>query len=132
MLFRSDAEQFAEEDKVEKQKVETRNNADALVFQTEKTLKDLGDKVSSEDKGKIEAEISNVKSALAGTDTDAIKSASEKLSQVSYDVFGKVYQQANAQAASGDQAGAQAEQAPPEDNVVDADYEVVDDEKKDK
>jgi len=130
-----DAEQFAEDDKKEKEKVEIRNNADSLVFQTEKTLKDLGDKVSSEDKGKIEAEVSNVKSALAGTDTDAIKAATEKLSQVSYDVFGKVYQQANAQAsAAGPQDGPQggAEQAPPEDNVVDADYEVVDDEKKDK
>mgnify|MGYP000610358980 CR=1 FL=1 len=131
-----DAEQFAEEDKKEKEKVEIRNNADSLVFQTEKTLKDLGDKVSSEDKGKIEAEVSSVKSALAGTDTDAIKAATEKLSQVSYDVFGKVYQQANEQQANaaGAQEGAQgnAEQAPPDDNVVDADYEVVDDEKKDK
>lgn len=130
-----DAEQFAEADKKEKEKVEIRNNADSLVFQTEKTIKDLGDKVSSEDKGKIEAEIATVKSALAGTDTDAIKAATEKLSQVSYDVFGKVYQQANAQAGTADaQGGPQdgAQQAPPDDNVVDADYEVVDDEKKDK
>lgn len=130
-----DAEQFAEADKKEKEKVEIRNNADSLVFQTEKTIKDLGDKVSSEDKGKIEAEIATVKSALAGTDTDAIKAATEKLSQVSYDVFGKVYQQANAQAgAAGAQGGPQdgAQQAPSDDNVVDADYEVVDDEKKDK
>lgn len=131
-----DAEQFAEEDKKEKEKVEIRNSADSLVFQTEKTIKDLGDKVSSEDKGKIEAEISNVKSALAGTDTDAIKAATEKLSQVSYDVFGKIYQQANAQAGAAGNAGGQggasdgAQQAPPDDNVVDADYEVVDDEKK--
>lgn len=130
-----DAEQFAEEDKKEKEKVEIRNNADSLVFQTEKTIKDLGDKVSSEDKGKIEAEIATVKSALAGSDTDAIKAATEKLSQVSYDVFGKVYQQANAQANTADAQEASqggAEQAPPDDNVVDADYEVVDDEKKDK
>ncbi len=130
-----DAEQFAEADKKEKEKVEIRNNADNLVFQTEKTIKDLGDKVSSEDKGAIEAEIATVKSALAGTDTDAIKAATEKLSQVSYDVFGKVYQQANAQAgAAGAQGGPQdgAQQAPTDDNVVDADYEVVDDEKKDK
>ncbi len=130
-----DAEQFAEDDKKEKEKVEIRNNADSLVFQTEKTIKDLGDKVGSEDKGKIEAEVSNVKSALAGTDIDAIKAATEKLSQVSYDVFGKIYQQANAQAnAAGAQNGPQdgAEQAPLDDNVVDADYEVVDDEKKDK
>ncbi len=131
-----DAEQFAEADKKEKEKVEIRNNADSLVFQTEKTIKDLGDKVSSEDKAKIEAEISTVKSALAGTDTDAIKAATEKLSQVSYDVFGKIYQQANAQANAAGAGGAgyqqDAQQAPPDDNVVDADYEVVDDEKKDK
>lgn len=129
-----DAERFAEEDKVEKEKVEIRNNADTLVFQTEKTIKDLGDKVSSEDKGKIEAEIAGVKSALAGTDNDAIKAASEKLSQVSYEVFGKVYQQANEQqAAAGGTAGAgDAQQTPPDDNVVDADYEVVDEDKKDK
>ena len=119
--------------------MEIRNNADALVFQTEKTIKDLGDKVSSEDKGKIDAELSNVKSALADTDTDAIKAATERLSQVSYDVFGKVYQQANAQqsAAGGEyQAGPQPDaeggSAPKEDDVVDADYEVVDDDKKNK
>ncbi len=130
-----EAEQFAEADRKEKEKVEIRNNADSLVFQTEKTIKDLGDKISSEDKAKIDTEVANVKSTLAGTDTDAIKAATEKLSQVSYDVFGKVYQQANAQAnAAGAQAGPQdsAQQAPPDDNVVDADYEVVDDDKKDK
>ncbi len=136
-----DAEQFAAEDKKEKERVEIRNNADALVFQTEKTLKDLGDKVSSEDKGRIDAEVSNVKSALAGTDTDAIKAAADRLSQVSYDVFGKVYSQANAQANAGGAAGAGfdpgagaggQQSAPNDDNVVDADYEVVDDDKKNK
>ncbi len=134
-----DAEKFAAEDKKEKERVEIRNNADSLVFQTEKTLKDLGDKVSSEDKGKLDAEISNVKSALAGTDTDVIKSATERLSQLSYDVFGKVYQQANAQAGAagggyqaGPQPGADMGSAPKEDDVVDADYEVVDDDKKNK
>jgi chaperone protein DnaK len=134
-----DAEKFAAEDKKEKERVEIRNTADSLVFQTEKTIKDLGDKVSSEDKGRIDAEISNVKSALAGTDTDAIKDASERLSQVSYDVFGKVYQQTNAQAGAagggyqaGPQPGADNGGAPKEDDVVDADYEVVDEDKKDK
>lgn len=127
-----EAEKFAEEDKKEKERVEIRNNADALVFQTEKTLKDLGDKVSSEDKSKIDAEISNVKSALAGTDSVAIKAAADKLSQVSFDIFGKVYQQANAQAAGGQAGASHSEQAPPDDNVVDADYEVVDDDKKEK
>jgi molecular chaperone DnaK len=131
-----DAERFAAEDKKEKERVEIRNNADSLVFQTEKTLKDLGDKVSSEDKGRIDAEISNVKSALAGTDSDAIKAATDRLSQMSYDVFGKVYQQANAQAGAAGGGGANygggqdgSQSAPHDDNVVDADYEVVDDDK---
>ena len=127
-----DADKFAETDKLEKEKAEIRNNADALVFQTEKTMKDLGDKVSSEDKGKIDAEISSVKSALNGTDNNAIKEATEKLSSVSYEIFGKIYQQADAQANT---AGAEpqqpgADQAKPEDDVVDAEYEVVDDDKK--
>ena len=130
-----DAEKFAEEDKKEKERVEIRNNADALVFQTEKTLKDLGGKVDSADKGKIEAEVANVKSALAGEDSAAIKAATEKLSEVSYEIFGKVYQQANAQAntagAGAGPEGAGGSQAAPEDDVVDAEYEVVDDDKKD-
>ncbi|MGI5849640.1 MAG: molecular chaperone DnaK [Christensenellales bacterium] len=128
-----DAEKFAEDDKKEKEKIEIRNNADAMVFQTEKTLKDLGDKVSSEDKGKIDAEIANVRSALAGTDIDAIKAATDKLSSVSYDVFGKVYQQANAQGnaagAAGPGGATGTDQGKPDD-VVDAEYEVVDDDKK--
>jgi len=125
-----EAEQFAAQDKKEKERVEIRNNADALVFQTERTLKDLGAKVSSEDKARIEAEISSVRSALNGTDTDAIKAAADKLSQVSYEVFGKVYSQQNAAGAGPGPGGAQS--APHDDNVVDADYEVVDDDKQDK
>ncbi len=128
-----DAEKFAEEDKVEKEKVEIRNNADALVFQTEKTIKDLGDKVSADDKAKIEADIENVKTALGGEDNDLIKQATDKLSEVSYEIFSKVYNQADAQAGAADGAeagaGAQGQEAPPEDDVVDADYEVVDDDK---
>ncbi|MDD5017820.1 MAG: Hsp70 family protein, partial [Eubacteriales bacterium] len=130
-----DAERFEEEDKKEKERVEIRNNADSLVFQTEKTLKDLGGKVSSEDKGRIDAEIANVKSALAGSDSDAIKAAADKLSEVSYDVFGKVYQQTDAQANTAGAAGPEGAGkggAAPDDDVVDADYEVVDDEKDDK
>jgi len=129
-----EAEMYAAQDKKEKERVEIRNNADALVFQTERTLKDLGAKVSSEDKARIEAEISNVRSALSGTDTDAIKAAADKLSQVSYEVFGKVYSQANAQqnAAGAGPGPGGAQSAPHDDNVVDADYEVVDDDKQNK
>ena len=131
-----DAEKFAEQDKQEKEKVEIRNNADSLVFQTEKTLKELGDKVGSDDKAKIEAEIANVKSVLESGDSSVIKAASDKLSEVSYEVFGKVYQQADAQAnaagagGAAGAAGGNQGNAAPEDDVVDAEYEVVDDDKK--
>ena len=131
----NEAERFAGEDKKRKEEVETRNHADQLVYTTEKTLKELNDKVSSDDKSKIEAALSDLRKTLEGTDSAMIKTASEKLTEVSYEIFGKIYQQANAQAgAAGAQGGPQdgAQQAPPDDNVVDADYEVVDDEKKDK
>jgi len=127
-----EAERFAEEDKNRKEEVEVRNSADSLIYQTEKTLKDLGSKVSAEDKAKIESEIETLKAAVAGTDIELIKTATEKVSSVSYEVFGKVYQQdANAQNAQNAQSGqAGAQQPPKDDNVVDADYEVVDDDKK--
>ena len=131
-----DAEQYANEDKARKEEVEIRNHADSMVYSTEKTLKELGDKLSAEDKGKIEAEIANVKKAMEGTDSAAIKAASDKLTEVSYDVFGKIYQQAQQQnpgAGAGfngsDAGSANTGSAPHDDNVVDADYEVVDDQK---
>ena len=120
-----EAEQFANEDKQRKEEVETRNHADSMVYSTEKTLKELGDKIPADDKAKVEAEIAAVRSALEGSDSAAIKAASEKLTEVSYEVFGKIYQQAQQEAAANgaQQGGAQ----PNDDNVVDADYEVVDD-----
>ena len=131
-----EAERFANEDKKRKEEVETRNQADSLVYQTEKTVKDMGDKISEADKAKINAEVENLKSALNGTDTAAIKVATEKLTEVSYDVFGRVYQQEAAQNGGnpgggfnpgdmGGNAGAKKD----DDGVVDADYEVVDDNK---
>jgi molecular chaperone DnaK len=115
-----EAEKYAAEDKKRKEEVEVRNNADSLVYQTEKNLKDLGDKLTSEDKARIEAELNNVKEALKGTDTEAIKAAAEELTKVFYDISGKIYQ-AN--------AGAQgpAGEASQDDNTVDADYKVEDD-----
>ncbi|BDF58547.1 chaperone protein DnaK [Christensenellaceae bacterium] len=134
-----EAEQFAQEDKDRKAEVEARNNADSLVYQTEKTLKDLGDKVSADDKKKIEDEVAATKEALKTTNIDQIKSATEKLQNVSFETFGKIYQQAGGDpnAAAGGagfdpnynpNSGADAKK---DDNVVDADYEVVDDDKKD-
>lgn len=130
-----DAEQFANEDKERKKEVETRNHADSMVYFTEKTLKELGDKLSADDKAKVEAEVKAVQEALKGTDTAAIKAASEKLTEVSYEVFGKIYQQAQQEAAANGGAGFDPNAAnggaqQGDDTVVDADYEVVDDDKK--
>ncbi len=129
-----EAEQYAAEDKKNKESVETRNQADGLVYNTERTLNELGDKIASDDKAKIQTEIDAVKSALAGTDTDAIKTASDKLAQVSQEIFGKIY--ASAQAAAGAQGAPGAEQSqtsggadPGNGNTYDADYEVVDEDK---
>ena len=126
-----EAEKYAAEDKKNKEAVEERNKADNMVFQTERTLKELGEQVSAEDKSRIESEIQAVKKALEGTDIEAIKAASEKLTNVSYEVFGKIYQQ-QAQNAQGAQGGAQAGNAggaQEEQKVYDADYEVVDEDK---
>ena len=130
-----DAEQFANEDKERKEEVETRNHADSMVYSTEKTLKELGDKLSADDKAKVEAEVKAVQEALKGTDTAAIKAASEKLTEVSYEVFGKIYRQAQQEAAANGGAGFDPNAAnggaqQGDDTVVDADYEVVDDDKK--
>ncbi len=122
----SEAERFASEDKQRKEEVETRNHADQLVYTTEKTLKELGDKVSADDKSKIEAALSDLRKTLEGTDSAMIKTASEKLTEISYEIFGKIYQQAQ-QANPGQAAGGG---APHDNTVVDADYEVVDDDKK--
>lgn len=115
-----EAEKYAAEDKKRKEEVETRNHADSLVYQTEKNLKDLEGKLSSEDKAKIEAELNNVKEALKGTDTEAIKAATEELTKVFYDISSKIYQ---ASAAQQGHPGAE----PQDDNTVNADYKVEDD-----
>ena len=130
-----DAEQYANEDKARKEEVEQRNHADSLIYSTEKTLKELGDKVSADDKAKIEAQIADLKKAMEGTDVNMIKTGCEKLTEISYEAFGKIYQQQAAQqgAAGADpNAAQQANQSgdSSDDNVVDADYEVVDDDKK--
>ena len=133
-----EAEQFANEDKKRKDEVETRNHADTLVYETEKTMKELGDKIAESDKSRINAEVENVKSALNGSDSEAIKAATEKLTEVSYEVFGKIYQQQAQQnggaagfdpnagaAGSGNNGGSNGSNGN-DDGVVDADYEVVD------
>ena len=122
-----DAEAHAEEDKKRKEEIEVRNNAESLVYNSEKTLAELGDKISSEEKAKVEAEIENTKKALEGTDTEAIKAATEKLTTAFYAVSEKLYNAAQ-QASQGANAGAEANtEGPKQDengNVYDADYKV--------
>ena len=119
-----DAEAHAEEDKKQKEEVEVRNQADSLVYSTEQTLNELGDKVNADLKGKTEAAIADAKKALEGSDIEAIKSSSEALQSVAYELAQIVY--ADAQQASGAGDGAA---AAGDDDVVDADFEVVDDDK---
>ena len=123
-----EAERFAGEDKKRKEEVETRNAADQLIYSTEKSLRELGDKMSEQDKGFINNGIEDLKRALEGSDVAAIKSATERLSEVSYNAFGKIYQQQAAQGQAQQGGSAGPDQQPPhgDDNVVDADYEVVD------
>ena len=123
-----EAERFAGEDKKRKEEVETRNAADQLIYSTEKSLRELGDKMSEQDKGFINNGIEDLKRALEGSDVAAIKSATERLSEVSYNAFGKIYQQqaAQGQAQQGGSAGPDQQSPHGDDNVVDADYEVVD------
>ncbi|EOU1489526.1 molecular chaperone DnaK [Clostridium perfringens] len=129
-----EAEQFAEEDKKRKEAIEVKNNAEQTVYQTEKTLNELGDKVSAEEKSEIEAKIEEVKKVKDGDDIEAIKKAMEDLTQAFYKVSEKLYQQnGGAQGQGFDpnnmgeaNAGAGATNNN-DDNVVDADFEVQDD-----
>ena len=93
-----DAEAHASEDKKRKEEIETRNNAESLVYNSQKTLDELGDKISAEEKSKAEAEIANVNKALEGKDVEEIKKATESLTQVFYSISSKLYQNAQAQA----------------------------------
>ena len=111
-----EAEQYAEEDKKRKEAIEIRNNADQLVYQSEKTLAELGDKVEQADKDAVQAEVDKVKEALKGTDNEQIKAATEALQQKFYEISTKLYQQANPQG----QPGANAQ--PGGENVYDADF----------
>ena len=123
-----EAEKYAEEDKKRKEEVETRNNAESMVYQSEKTLGEVADKIDAADKDAVQAEIDKVKEALKGTDTEAIKAATEALQQKFYSISEKLYQQANPQGANPqDFAGAQgAQNGAADDNVYEADYREVD------
>ena len=122
-----EAEQYAAQDKKLKEEVETRNQADQMVYQCEKTLADMGDKIPADDKGKVQGALDKLKETLKGQDTAAIKADTEALQQAFYAVSEKLYQQANPQGAQpGGDAGAQ------EGQYYDADYKVVDDDEQKK
>ena len=118
-----EAEQFAAEDKARKDEVDTHNAADQTIYQTEKTLGELGDKIDASEKSKIQAAVDNLKELNKGTDIAAIKAATEEVQKAFYAASEKLYQQANPQGQAGPQGGYQ---APGDDGVVDADYETVD------
>ena len=127
-----DAEAHAAEDKKKKDEIEARNEAESLMYNCQKTVDELGDKISGEEKAKATAEIENVKKALEGSDIDKIKEATEKLKQAFYAMSEKLYVQANPNGAAGAGANAGAGAGPQTDangNVYNADYKVEDDKK---
>ena len=131
-----DAEAHASEDKKKKEEIEARNNAESLVYNCQKTVDELGDKISSEEKAKAETEIANVKKALEGSDVEAIKSATEKLTTVFYSISEKLYAQTAGakQQAEANGANAGTTEGPKTDengNVYNAEYKVDEDDKKD-
>lgn len=113
-----EAEQFAEEDKKKKEGIEIRNNADNLVYQTEKTLKDLEDKISEDEKSNVEGKLEELKKVLEGEDNEAIKTKTEELTEAFHTISQKMYEQNAEQEETAD--------SQEDDDVVDADYEVVD------
>jgi molecular chaperone DnaK len=129
-----EAENYAEQDRIKREEVETRNQADSLLYTVEKTLKDLGEKISTDQKAKLDKASADLRTALGGKDVAAVKSRMEDLSKVLQEVGTAVYQQtaqktAQAQSATGS-SGESSETGSQEKKVVDADYKVVEEEKK--
>ncbi|MDR2071720.1 MAG: molecular chaperone DnaK [Treponema sp.] len=126
-----EAELHAEEDKREKEKAEARNEADTMIYSTEKNIKDLGDKVNAADKAKAEEAIADLRRALEGGDTQAIKDKTEALKQVSFKIAEEVYKQASAQqqapGSEGQTGGGGSQAGGNTKSAEDVDYEVVDD-----
>ena len=132
-----EAEQYAAEDAKRKEEIDTRNQGDQMVYQTERTLEELGDKVDAAEKAEVESKLNELKETLKGSDTAAIKAATEALTQVFYKLSEKMYQQANPQGQPGANPGCdpncQGDCGNGADNgqqYYDADYTVVDDDKK--
>jgi len=128
-----EAEANAENDKKEREKVEVRNEADSMIYQTEKTLKEMGDKVNTADKQRIEDAVATLKKAIEGGDTADIKSKTEALQQAAYKIAEEMYKQQGtgaAGAAGAGAAGGAADSGPTKGTADDVDYEVVKDEDK--
>lgn len=130
-----EAEQYAEEDKRRKEEVEVKNQAETLIYETEKNVKELGDALSEEEKNDINGAKDELSKALEANNIEDIKAKVEKLTEKFHAISAKMYQQqaqgagADPNMAGGAAGGAGGEDQPKDDNVVDADYEVVDDDK---
>lgn len=126
-----EAEEFAQQDKKKKENIEVKNNADQMVYQTEKLMKDLEGKISDDEKKDIEAKLADLKKASEGSDYDDMKKKTEDLTQAFYKVSEQLYKQSAEAGAAGAEAGAQgSEEHKGDDDVVDGDYEVVDEDDK--
>ncbi|KPK38369.1 MAG: molecular chaperone DnaK, partial [Omnitrophica WOR_2 bacterium SM23_29] len=130
------AEKFAKEDEKRRQEVEVRNQADTLIYTTEKSLKDYGEKISADDKKKIEDKLNDLKEALKGKDTDAIKKAMEELTQASYKLAEEIYKAASQKKAgpqpTEEKGKEEKEDKGKKEDIIDAEYKVDDEGKEDK
>ena len=128
-----EAEQYAEEDKKKKEEVEVKNQAEGMLFETEKQMNELGDKVTADEKSKVDAAREDLKKAVEANDVEDIKAKIEALTQAFYPISSRIYQEAQqaqaGAAGAGEQAQDGAQSAGPSGNTVDADYEVVDEDK---
>ena len=126
-----EAEMNAEADKKKQEEIEIRNNADSLIYTSEKTLEELGDKVSEDEKSNVEKLVGELRELIAGDDIEAIKSKTEELEKVVQEIGAKIYQQAQAEAqaqqAAGQDPNAGAQEDAGDDDTIDADYKVKDD-----
>ncbi|MEG0128045.1 molecular chaperone DnaK [Clostridium sp.] len=121
-----DAEMYADEDKKRKESIETKNTAESMVYQTENALKELGDKISAEEKSEIEAKVADLKEKLQGEDIEAIKASNEALTQKFYEISSKMYQQAGGAPEGGFDPNAAGAQGAPNDGEINADFDVKD------
>jgi molecular chaperone DnaK len=125
-----EAESHAADDKKRREEIEARNSADSLVYQAEKTIKDLGDKADKALVEKVQQAADKLKETLKGNDIEKIKADTEELTKPLYELTSAVYNQAGPQGPAGPEAGPSAQEAPKDEKVVDADYKVMDDDKK--